>query len=1206
MYLKRIELIGFKSFADKTVLNFERGITSIVGPNGCGKSNVSDAIRWVLGEQSAKMLRGSNMQDVIFNGTEEKKPVGFAEVALTMGETDQVLPLEYNEVTVARRLSRSGESEYFINKTPCRLKDIQELFRGTGVGSNPYSMVEQGNIDMILSSKPEDRRFVFEEAAGITKFKAQKREALRKLEHTESNLVRVGDIIREIKKQITAIQRQASKAQKYKQLQEELKESECLQYKRQYTQLTEQIADQDKQIHTVQEDKEKRLQEINNLEVTVSEHRLQLESFSQALAQKNAEQMILDNDQDRLQSQIQFQNERIEENKQKIDQWTQEIEKIGEKLRAIDEEAYQNDEEIKKAAEETLRVSEEVKEKEAQLNQMLEAIGNIQTQLQEQKSQIVGTLSQETTTKNEMMQLQVEEKSLAQEKDRIKKELEENTSWQGKQREELLSLNEILSEEEMHLNKGESTFSESREQLTQVRFQLESLDKTLAKKGAEHSEKKSKLDLLQDLKNRFEGYYHGVKLVLQAAQSGEGLKGICGTVADLVHVPREYEVAIEVALGGRIQNIVADSAEDAKQAIFYLKKHDAGQATFLPLDLYRSGEIYQLPDKWSNPGVIGNACDFVEFDPKYYKIFKTLLGSTILVRDMDSALAVARHSEVRCQLVTLEGEAINSRGAITGGSNKNKVRGFISREGQIEELKREVTTLEKDLEHLLEGREASFKERESLEKKVQDLQQGLHHERVGVATKKSELIKMEASLKQQEENRELYESEIIRIKERISANLSRQREIKKDLDSATQLNVNLQSNLTEGEKDLLGRARDKDAVLEELTQLKIAFAQIQEKEKTLQLQKNQLEQSKGDQLRSLNQRRLEIEESVERGEVAASETLKLEGDLNSLQEKKSGFGGEIEEATRVRDEAALKIRELEGELSQARASYQSFQDEAHGLEIKLTQEKLVRDNLVAKAQEEYQVSLDSSELSVPEETDWEALGERVEELRAKIESMGIVNLVAIEELQELEERHAFLEKQHGDLTQAKDQLLQAIRKINSTMREMFSETFEKVRVNFKVTFTKLFNGGKADIVLMDDSNDILEAGIDIMARPPGKKLTSVSLMSGGERALTAVALLFALFKVKPSPFCVLDEIDAPLDESNINRFVQMVKEYVQQSQFIIVTHNKRTIATSDVMYGITMEESGVSKVVSVKFAHQEELVEAGAHEEKSAFGFAGK
>ena len=1202
MYLRRLEIFGFKSFAERTSFDFQPGMTAIVGPNGCGKSNVSDAIRWVLGEQSAKTLRGSNMQDVIFNGTDTKKPVGFCEVSLTLAETDSVLPLEYNEVTLTRRLYRTGESEYSLNKAPCRLKDIQELFRGTGVGSNPYSMIAQGNIDLILSSKPEDRRFVFEEAAGITKFKAQKKEALRKLESTELNLVRVADIIREVKKQIDVIQRQANKAQKYKERKEELKKLECQHYQKQYFDFRTHIEEEQNQIQTALEKKQEAGESVRHLEVEVSQMRVRLEELSQALAQKNAQEAILNHDEDRLLSEMRLHNERLEETQLKTQQWSEEIRFVEQKLRGFVDQKREIEQELSQVLQQVTQMTQAVSQKQAQFSQMLQEIGQIQEDLKQHKSKIAGSLSEETEVKNELMQLEIEGKTLSQEKERREEEIQENSFSLLKETENFEAMTRVLAEEESCLNERERLFVDKREALTQVRTQLETLDKQIAQKSATFSEKKSQLDLLQDLKNRFEGYYQGVKSVLQESKKPNGLRGICGAVADLLQVPRQYEVAIEVALGGRVQNIVADTAEDVKRAILFLKQSNAGQATFLPLDLLKSGEIYQLPEKWSNNGVLGNACDFVSFDSKYYKIFKTLLGNTILVRDMDSALAVARHDGVNCQLVTLEGDAINSRGAITGGSNKNKVRGFISREGQIEELKKAVALFESEMNQLLDKRNDKVKDRERFEQEAHQLQTELHHERVAVATKQNEKVKMESTLAQRKEDGQLFDAELKNISQRLELIQNRASEIKHQLASAVRFNIDLQSNMTSGEKELLDKTAAKDGVQEELTQLKIALAQIQEKEKTFALRLQQLEQNSQDQERGLAQHRQEIDETVRRGEEATAAILRLEETFDSLREKKEGFHGELEISLRARNEAANQIQEKERELSQSRIALTAFQEKVHSLEIKLTEEKLRIDNLAAKAAEEYGVNLEEGVIEVPEGIDWAEVAEQVLQLRSKIESMGPVNLVAIEELQEAQERHDFLEKQHTDLTESKKQLLEAISKINTTMKEKFVETFDQVREKFQETFTQLFNGGKGDILIMDDNPDILEAGIDIVARPPGKKLTSVSLMSGGERALTAVALLFALFKVKPSPFCVMDEIDAPLDESNIKRFVDMVRDFLVQSQFIVVTHNKRTIAASDAMYGITMEESGISKVVSVKFAQKEEL----APTSEAVYGFAGR
>lgn len=1206
MYLKRLEVIGFKSFAERTVLEFERGITAIVGPNGCGKSNISDAVRWVLGEQSAKMLRGSSMQDVIFSGTEERKPVGFAEVALTFADTDKVLPVEYNEVTIARRVYRTGESEYTINKTLCRLKDIHQLFLGTGVGSNPYSMIEQGNIDQLISSKPEERRFVFEEAAGITKFKAHKKEALRKLESTEANLIRIQDILREVKKQINAINRQATKAKAYQVLMEELKSSEVKLNAHKFQDLNQTIVSFDNEARDLEYLRGKEEESLSLREAEVSQLRLQLESASQAVSQKNAERMLLENDAVRIQHSVSASRQRIEEATRKVAQWEQELQRIDEKLNEMTQQLDGGAGDLSKMVEESEALGRRLADKEAEVEALQKEMEAIQGSLIEQKSQIVGTLAQESQIKNEMAHLQAEEKALKQEKGRLVSEMEANEAKEKQTTLDLQSLNQIQREDEMHLKEIEEALSSKQQQFSQARFSLESLDKDLAKRGAALSEKKSKLELLIDLKNRFEGYYHGVKSVLQGAHSGNpGLKGICGVVASLLQVPREVELAIEVALGSRIQNIVTETGEDAKRAVEFLKRHNAGQATFLPLDLLKEGHIYQLPAKWQHAGVIGNACDFVKFDSKYYNVFKTLLGNTILVKDLESALAVARQGDVTCQLVSLEGDAINSRGAITGGSNQNKVHGFISRDAEMELLKREVQELEQSLDGVLDRRQALIQERDGSEKAVQELQSTLHPQRVAVATKQNEKAKMEAALSQTAENRFLFETELKNVEQQIAVNLERQQQLNQRVSSTELLNLNLQTGLTTAENEILEKTAAKDRLIAELGQLKVSLAQVQEKEKNFASQRAQLESGRADQLRLREQYSKEIEEARRSSEETVAAIARLEGEFGALEQKRSGFGMEFEELARKKEALQGQILSSEEDLRRARTRVSELQTQLHSLEIKLAQEKLRRENLVAKVSEEYQISLEAVSLDPQERVDWAAVEQRVAELRRKIEAMGPVNLVAIEELKELEERHAFLEKQHEDLVTSKQQLHEAINKINVTTREMFQTTFEKIRENFKETFAQLFNGGKADIILLDDTPDVLEAGIDIIARPPGKKLTSVSLMSGGERALTAVALLFALFKVKPSPFCVLDEIDAPLDESNINRFVEMVKGFAAESQFVVITHNKRTIAASHAMYGITMEESGISKVVSVKFRSTDEQ-EASGVPAGGRFGFVGK
>ncbi|MDP8263510.1 MAG: chromosome segregation protein SMC [Candidatus Ancaeobacter aquaticus] len=1194
MYFKRIEIAGFKSFLGKTVLDFEPGIAVIVGPNGCGKSNISDAIRWVIGEQSAKLLRGARMEDVIFNGADDKKPLSMAEASITLADCDKDLPLGYNEITVTRRIYRSGEGEYFINKTPCRLKDINELFMGTGVGKQAYSIIEQGKIGQILSTKPEERRHIFEEAAGITKYKSRKREALRKIEHTEENLIRLNDIIKEVKRQINSINRYAKKAHEYKSVYDELKELDIHYNYYKYFELKAAADETAKQITLIKENESQHTSRIRELEEASDKVRQDLDVLEQSIMSFENDRLSTSEAINQTESEITLHEERVRDLKLLEENALKEIEALKENLGQFEAQQKGSEEEYTRIKESNVALKTIIKEKHEQIHAYSTRIKEKEMELAKNKEESFEMLSVETRTRNEFSNFQMEKKNVSLRKEKLHVEKNEIIDQCESIDAEFTALKTTIDEEEIStrslresihaLTHTQNTISEDVKQHTE---KIQHLKEQL-------SEKRADLKLLNELKERFEGYDTGVRSILETCTQGTA-NGIIGPIADFIEIKPGYELPVQLALSQDMQDILTDDIDSIKDHISYLKEHGSGRASFIPfIDFKYRINTETKKDTFEhllhNPSVKGFVADFIQCKTTFKDIIEFLFKDTLVVDTFDSALKLIKHENFNCNIVTLTGEMIDKNGIVRGGSIPKEELEILKRDNDIESLIKTIQTLENDIEN-----NSALKDKEELELKkiVDDItvqREKLRESEVLLGTKKNDFDKVRSQKERLQDHHTVIVSE---IKELFSEDEKVTQEIEKLntlLNEKEQANVTLKVNLSDIEATLTEINREKDELAEEMTRYKIDLASSEEKEFNTQAglgriiedlaSKNALLTSRTQDCASYNEKQIEFTHSIEAAK----------NKLSSLTVKKEGIEKYLEE-TKIKKRSFInELSEIEEEQKELRSLLTSYSEKRMQHEIKISETKMHLSAMIEHVRKDYHIALDEVSLSLEENTDWTAVEERIEELKAILEKIGPVNLAAIEENEELEKRHAFMVKQHEDLVKAKETLMKVISKINSTTRKLFIDTFTQVRTNFQEMFVHLFGGGKADLILGDES-DILETGIEIIARPPGKKLQNISLLSGGEKALTAVSLLFAIFKVKPSPFCVLDEIDAPLDESNIGRFTDVLKDFAKESQFIVITHNKKTISSADIMYGITMEQMGVSKVVSVRFSPKRDKAE---------------
>jgi chromosome segregation protein len=1216
MHLQSLELFGFKSFGDKTVFNFHEGVTAIVGPNGCGKSNVLDAVRWALGEQSAKSLRGDEMADVIFNGSDARKPVGFAEVSLTLSDCATDLAVDWHDVRVTRRVYRDGNSEYLLNKTPCRLRDIQNLFADTGVARAAYSMMEQGKIDMILSSRPEDRRAVFEEAAGITKYKTQKREALRKLEATDANLLRIGDVIKEVKRQIGSLQRQAGKARRYQSLHADLRVLDTHHSRKQLDSLEAELARCHAEIARLGESEEASRAKIDNSESQLAEQRRALEEVDKRIADGRSELQ-------RLQSQIGGHQNRIQFNRQRAEELTELVERSRKDIAAAEAKRAQQGKELEEANARVEKTSQLLQAQEAELAKLTRLISKLRAERSAHDSKLEVLRSSRSKNEKRIAELEDEISGLAIRRDateETRRDLEaaisEARATRDKVRKELGAARGAAETEQKNLDLLKAKSRASEQTLHEQQQRLASTEKSLSEIERALAERESRLEILHQLNEEGEGLAQGSQAVLKGLDNPSRIQpALAGALASNLDVDPEFIAAIEAVLGRNLQAIVLKDTNLAPEIIATLKEKKIGQAALVLPGLSNSSPKTQaaLPQE-----ALAWAREKVKAPDSLAPLVARLLHNVAIFRDLDAALSFKNHRN-DCGVATLAGEFISAEGVVFGGSRDASADSLLERKARMLVLTAEYAEVRSGRDAFLQERDAAnailAKARSEFEKTRRQYESAEREQ----STWDNRILFLE---------RESQESE-----QKIDQLRSEQTVLAKQIQTADQRIAKLEEKLaseraaleTQKNQELMvqaaheNAAKREDEATEQLNKLRLALATERQRYENLIAQRQPMTAREAELAETITARQVEIANFEKRLAAQSQESKSAEAAIEKQNAECAELEATVAALTDQRAEHSRAMNEMESKLRATRNSLNELHDLRSKHQVRETQLQMQTDNLAEHISRRYQVNLREvvSDQAAFEKTLHAQLKRRqggsgvpsadannggeaasksevidvnleqidvqklIRDLTTQLDNMGPVNLDAVHEYDELGERYKFLEGQNNDLTNSRRELLDVIAQINSTTRKLFAETFSQVRINFREMFAELFSGGRADLSLLDE-NDPLNCGIEISAKPPGKQLQSVSLLSGGERAMTAVALLFAIYMVRPSPFCILDEVDAPLDEGNINCFIRVLDRFVKQSQFIIMTHNKRTIAKADVLYGVTMEERGVSKLVGVK------------------------
>ncbi|MFF2155644.1 chromosome segregation protein SMC [Paenibacillus chitinolyticus] len=1191
MFLKRIELSGFKSFADRTELEFVKGITAVVGPNGSGKSNISDGIRWVLGETSAKSLRGGKMEDVIFAGSDARRAVNYGEVSLTLDNTSQSLPLDYNEVTVSRRVHRSGDSEYFINKQSCRLKDITELFMDTGIGKEAYSIIGQGRIEEILSNKSEERRSIFEEASGIVKYKSRKKESEKKLQETEQNLLRIHDLVTELEDQINPLREQAEKAIRYKELKEELKHSEIAVYVHQIDQIYVSWSETNEKLTALKKEQLSLSTFVSQHDAQLEKHRWETKRLEEELEKLQETLLQISEDFEKCEGHGEVLKERkknFASNEQQLEQTI-----VFQETRFSEKEA-----ELAGHREKIVHIGAQLFEYQAKLseeeNRLQGVSGGLNSGVEDQlKSELLDKMNAMAQCRNEIRYAEQQLESLARRLQKLEEEGQKRTALQSDIAARKKQLETKLEQTRKEVEKIRSAYLDLSESLKKKQTLLEESSGMLRKWEQRIDALTSRRDTMKEMQNDYDGFMHGVKEVLKAKNRPDGLKGIHGAVAELVSVPAEIELAVETALGGALQNIVVATEAYGREAIAFLKRRQMGRATFLPMDVIRGRSIGESERGalTSSNGFVGIGVDLIKFDAQYHNIFSSLLGTVIIAETLEDANRIAAKAHYRYRVVTLEGDIVNPGGSMTGGSMQKKSSNLLGRQRQIEELDGEITAAETQLQQLKTRASQARKEIVEDNANLEELRGRGEQKRIEEQQIRADLAPLEAEVRRMQEQLTLERDDRSTLLEERGQQERSIEENRRQLEELQQEEEALQQAIRDAESSRKANESAKEELQNQLTDLKVRVASASQEKQSLQDQQRRLQQDLAEAKEELEMNRRQLWQLRAEMEFHAEESVKQVELLNTLKLRKQKCMEDIDFKRSERSGWVDKLQQAENETREQRTQLKQVEEQCLQHEVRVNRLDVELENLLKKLGEEYEMSYELAKERYPVPEDITGAQNKVRDLKRSISSLGDVNLGAIEEFARVSERYDFLSVQKDDLVEAKTTLYTVIREMDQEMSKRFKTTFDAIRSHFVVVFVKLFGGGRADLILSDPEN-LLETGIEIVAQPPGKKLQNLQLLSGGERALTALALLFSILRVKPVPFCVLDEVEAALDEANVTRFAEYLREFSETTQFIVVTHRKGTMEEADVLYGVTMEEGGVSKLVSVRLEDEEAMISA--------------
>ena len=1182
MYLKRLELQGFKSFADKTILEFKPGITSVIGPNGSGKSNISDAIRWVLGEQSMKSLRGAKSEDIIFAGTQSRKSLGFAEVSIVIDNSDAKLPIEYSEVTVTRKLYRNGETGYFINKTPCRLKDILELFMDTGIGKDGYSIIGQGKIDEILSNKSEDRRHIFEEAAGIVKYRTRKQESEKKMEQTKLNLLRINDILTEIEGNIEPLKAQSEKAKQYLNLREELKNIEVGLFVyniNTYKEKLEQII-KDEEIMTSQRNTEnEKLTSIQSLKDSLKQ---ELDEITTQIEQMQNIGFESTNKIEKINSEIGISKERIQNNITNKERLESEIKELRIRIQELQEEEKQRQEKKANLFQNKEKFEEELKQKEKELAKLTKTLSDKELEIEAKKQKIETNTDKKYEVLADINTQEANYENLEKRKKTLKIELENIISELDSTRDNKQELSKKFYEIQSKRNIVSNNLQQETTEKESCMNKIKDFEEEINKLNYQMNMKDARHKFLLETEKEKEGYIKSVKeLLLDCDKNSQLKKGMHGVLANLISVNKEYELAIEMCLGQALQNVVTETEEDAKKLVEHLRNNNLGRASFLPISSIRGKRIENVISNGMK-GVIGIASDLVKCDKKYTQIVLNLLGRTVVVEDMNIGISLAKMNNYSFRIVTLKGDVISSSGSITGGSVATKTVNILGRSREIEELEKEIKKLSKKIEEITLQKQKYLESITEVIEKVAGLEKELQDIEIVYAAENQKMVSIEENIYKLEQRRDKLKEEELSINKQKEESIKQKEEKEQEVEK---LNSEIKS-LSEEVEQFATVNKDNQKYIDDLnfdiTNFKISVSSFIESEASIEEFVERIRQEILNNNNNIENKNNTLNQAIKENAELQTKIDNLNSEIEQIKAEVNNSSENIEKLKQLRTEKNELLDKKEEEITNQFSILEGLKEQIVKMDFKKTKLEQDIEQLINTLWDEYEITPNNAgEYKKPNNI--AQAQKEVSSIREKIKDLGSINIDSIEEYKKISERYDFMCEQRLDLENTVAKLRKVISEMTQTMEQQFKEKFEIINKNFNEVFIELFGGGKAELILTDEDN-VLECGIDIRVQPTGKKLQNMMLLSGGEKAFTAIALLFAILKINPAPFCILDEIEAALDDVNVYRFAEYLKKFSQASQFLVITHRKGTMEVADTVYGVTMEENGISKLLSMKLS----------------------